>query len=140
MRYLSPPWELDEISGTYARLFIEPNGYRFVGSIAIPAKYDLTLDIEPGFARARAEAELAEMATAGYVERVGPRELITASGDVGWEVLGRDETILFRNHRVIFFESTSGVLRVHLEGYPELDEGEMNRMLSSIEPRVEPEA
>src|SRR5687767_10132436 len=105
LRYLEPPWVLEQAEGTSAILRVLSNTERYLGEdlldsdVIVPQKYWLEVTVEAGNTLGRATAD--QGAIAGRMETlVEPvREVETSSGDMGHEVLTHATMPFSRNRR-----------------------------------------
>jgi len=136
IRYLSPPWDLVtgaeggdvlfRIANTAAS-FVDIDG-------AIRPKYELHVTVERGansLMRARADQRSAR--SRGEEVLVAPRELNTAAGDSGWELLTQQMSGDRRNRRTVYLDHPEGVVRLWFDAVPSLEEAEVDAMVRATE-------
>lgn len=135
VRYLSPPWRIEEAMGSTVTLEVESNAERFgVGMASAPPKYELVVSVIAGRSRGQMERAMSSAVDGGESIVVDAREVETNSGHTGWEFISVGEDFE-RNFRRVFLDRVDGgVVRLRFEANPALEERQVDEMIRAVEP------
>lgn len=134
LRYQDPPWKIHAAAASSVELRVPSNAERAVPDAALirDPKYELRVDVEEGNAQARMDEEVHAASAEGHTVVAGPRPVRTETGDVGVELLTVDAEA--RRHRRVFLDrSLGGVVALRFEANPDLDEPQVDAMVTGVE-------
>lgn len=134
IRYLEPPWEIADEGPSTLLLRIRSNAMVHGMLEAGPGKYELAATVEPGVPDARIAAERAAAARAGAEVLVEPREIVTAEGVSGREIVTYDpEAVWDRYRRIVLLPlDATRLIRLEIAATPELDTAEITAMIRLV--------
>jgi hypothetical protein len=136
--YQEPPWRITASGARTVTLSVPSVAERFVpdAGLLVDPRYALSVDVESGRAADRIEEEARRAPDRDHTILAGPRPLRTEHGAIGFDLLTIDP--LTRRHRVVHIDRPAGgVLSLRFEGNPDLDEPQVDVMVTGVEVTLE---
>jgi hypothetical protein len=136
IRYLAPPWELAGAEGSSANLRIISTTEAYTGrsETGVPDKYHLAVSVIPGGAEASARSDARSAASRMETVVEDVREVMTSSGDSGFELLTLSTMPTMRSRRYVYLDrERAGAVRLLFEANPMLDGREVDEMIRAVD-------
>lgn len=136
LRYLAPPWQFkgDEDGSVLLEIPAPHVTELGIDAALLPSKYSFEVELLSGNARGQADVDVATATADMAMVSIAPREIVTDSGDHGWETLAERGGLNPRNFRRVSFDRSGGVV-VHIvvQSSAVLSTIEMDRMIAAFD-------
>lgn len=135
IRYLDPPWERVDGAGAGALLRVPNNAAAFAGiDSSLSPKYELEIAVASGAPASLAAAESTSARARGEEIVTPVREIVTHSGDAGFELATRETTGELRFKRWAWVSGEAGtIVRLALTSVPDSNELEVDALFASLD-------